>query len=60
MPAGSWPSSPPPGLPAGSPFREHDPKRALFADPRLVSAEIVPPDLANSLLVRVRQSSTVG
>jgi len=45
-------------LPVDSPFRAHDPKRALFADPRLVSAEIVLPDLANSLLVGVRRSST--
>jgi predicted O-methyltransferase YrrM len=41
-------------LPADSPFRGHDPKRDLFADPRLVSTEVVLPDLANSLLVGVR------
>lgn len=42
-------------LPPDSPFRSHDPKRELFfADPRLVSVEIVLPDLANSMLVGTR------
>lgn len=42
-------------LPADSPFRTHDPKRDFFfANPRLVSAEIVLPDLANSVLVGTR------
>jgi hypothetical protein len=42
-------------LPAGSPFREHDPKRAQWAaDGRLVWTEVVLPDLANSLLVGTR------
>jgi predicted O-methyltransferase YrrM len=41
-------------LPPDSPFRTRDPKRELFADPRLVSVEVVLPDLANSLLVGVR------
>lgn len=41
-------------LPPDSPFREHDPKRAFFADERLVSAEIVLPDLRNSMLVGTR------
>lgn len=42
-------------LPSDSPFRERDPKRALFAaEDRLVSAEVVLPDLQNSLLVGTR------
>lgn len=42
-------------LPADSPFRVHDPKREFFfANPMLVSAEIVLPDLANSVLVGTR------
>ena len=47
-------------LPADSPFRTGDPKRALFADRRLVATEIVLPDLANSVLVGVRRPSTSG
>lgn len=43
-------------LPPDSPFREHDPKRELFAgDTRLVWTEVVLPDLANSLLVGTRR-----
>jgi hypothetical protein len=39
-------------LPADSPYREHDPKREFFfGDPRLVAAEVVLPDLRNSLLL---------
>lgn len=42
-------------LPADSPYREHDPKRSFFfGDPRLVAAEVVLPDLRNSLLVGTR------
>jgi hypothetical protein len=42
-------------LPADSPFRTNDPKRHFFfANPRLVSVEVVLPDLANSLLVGTR------
>lgn len=41
-------------LPPDSEFREHDPKREFFADERLVSAEIVLPDLRNSMLVGTR------
>jgi predicted O-methyltransferase YrrM len=42
-------------LPADSSYREHDPKRELFfGDPRLVAAEVVLPDLRNSLLVGTR------
>jgi len=42
-------------LPPGDPFRADDPKRnAFFDDPRLVSAEVVLPDLRNSLLVGTR------
>jgi predicted O-methyltransferase YrrM len=42
-------------LPEGSPFLEHDPKREFFTgDPRLVSAEVVLPDLRNSLFVGTR------
>lgn len=37
-----------------SPFRENDPKRVLFSDPRLRTAEFVLPDLGNSVLVGVR------
>ncbi|TCC07310.1 O-methyltransferase [Kribbella soli] len=44
-------------LPADSPYREHDPKRQFFfGDPRLVAAEVVLPDLQNSLLVGTRVS----
>jgi predicted O-methyltransferase YrrM len=39
-------------LPPGSPFLgADDPKRGFFASPRLVSTEIVLPDLRNALLV---------
>jgi predicted O-methyltransferase YrrM len=39
-------------LPEGSPFKDHDAKRELFAaEERLVWTEVVLPDLANSLLV---------
>jgi predicted O-methyltransferase YrrM len=42
-------------LPVDSPYREHDPKRAFFfGDPRLVAAEVVLPDLRDSLLVGTR------
>ena len=42
-------------LPPDSPFRGHDPKREFFfGDPRLVSVEVVLPDLRNSLLVGTR------
>jgi predicted O-methyltransferase YrrM len=42
-------------LPPGSPYRVHDPKRSLFfGDPRLIAAEVVLPDLRNSLLVGTR------
>jgi predicted O-methyltransferase YrrM len=42
-------------LPPDSPLRVTDAKRQLFsADPRLVSAEVVLPDLQNSLLVGTR------
>ncbi|HSZ43480.1 MAG TPA: class I SAM-dependent methyltransferase [Trebonia sp.] len=42
-------------LPPDSPFRDHDPKREFFfGDPRLVSVEVVLPDLRNSLLVGTR------
>jgi len=42
-------------LPEDSPFRTDDPKRrAFFEDNRLVSAEVVLPDLRNSLLVGTR------
>jgi predicted O-methyltransferase YrrM len=44
-------------LPDDSPFKQaEDPKRALFADPRLVSTEVVLPDLRNALLVGTRAS----
>jgi hypothetical protein len=42
-------------LPPDSPLRAHDPKREFFSsDPRLVSAEVVLPDLQNSLIVGTR------
>lgn len=42
-------------LPADSPFLIDDPKRgAFFNDPRLISAEVVLPDLRNALLVGTR------
>lgn len=41
-------------LPLGSPFLAADEKRQFFADPRLASAEVVLPDLRNSLLVGTR------
>lgn len=42
-------------LPADSPFRTNDPKRDFFfGNPRLVSVEVVLPDLANSVLVGTR------
>ena len=42
-------------LPPDSPLRADDVKRRLFrTDPRLVSAEVVLPDLQNSLLVGTR------
>ncbi len=42
-------------LPPGSPFLTGDPKRRFFfGDPRLVSTEVVLPDLQNSLLVGTR------
>lgn len=42
-------------LPADSPLRRDDPKRRFFfGDPRLVSVEVVLPDLENSLLVGTR------
>jgi predicted O-methyltransferase YrrM len=37
-----------------SPFLATDPKRAFFADPRLVSTEVVLPDLRNALLAGTR------
>ena len=44
-------------LPPGSPLRSGDVKREFFfGDPRLCSAEVVLPDLANSLLVGTRLS----
>lgn len=44
-------------LPAGSPWRSRDLKRHFFrADPRLISAEVVLPDLHNSLLAGTRVS----
>jgi predicted O-methyltransferase YrrM len=43
-------------MPEDSPFRDHDPKREMFAgDARLVWTEVVLPDLANSLLVGTRR-----
>jgi predicted O-methyltransferase YrrM len=42
-------------LPPDSPFLVDDPKRrAFFTDPRLISVEVVLPDLQNSLLVGTR------
>jgi len=42
-------------LPPDSPYRTEDPKRRFFfGDPRLVSTEVVLPDLQNSLLVGTR------
>ncbi|MGH3166912.1 MAG: O-methyltransferase [Trebonia sp.] len=42
-------------LPPDSPYRDHDSKREFFfGDPRLVSVEVVLPDLRNSLLVGTR------
>lgn len=47
-------------LPADSPYRTHDPKRAFFfGDPRLVATEVVLPDLRNSLLVGTRVGTRV-
>lgn len=44
-------------LPPDSPLLTSDPKRrAFFEDPRLISAEVVLPDLRNSLLVGTRVS----
>ena len=40
--------------PPDSPFRHGDPKRELFADERLLSVEIVLPDLRSSVLVGAR------
>jgi predicted O-methyltransferase YrrM len=43
-------------LPADSPLRDHDAKREFFfAHPELTSAEVVLPDLRNSLLVGTRR-----
>jgi predicted O-methyltransferase YrrM len=48
-------------LPADSPYREHDPKRSFFfGEPRLVAAEVVLPDLRNSLLVGTRVCDVSG
>jgi predicted O-methyltransferase YrrM len=45
-------------LPPDSPLLGDDPKRRLFSsDPRLVSAEVVLPDLQNSLLVGTRRAT---
>jgi predicted O-methyltransferase YrrM len=42
-------------LPPDSPYRASDPKRRFFfSDPRLISTEVVLPDLQNSLLVGTR------
>lgn len=42
-------------LPPGSPLRADDPKRKFFfGDPRLLSVEVVLPDLRNSLLIGTR------
>lgn len=41
-------------LPADSPYLADDAKRGFFTSPRLISAEVVLPDLANSLLVGTR------
>lgn len=44
-------------LPAGSPLRDDDPKRVVWAaEPCLIWTEVVLPDLANSLLVGTRTS----
>ena len=44
-------------LPPDSPLRSHDVKRQFFSsEPRLLSAEVVLPDLRNSLLVGTRTS----
>ena len=44
-------------LPAESPLRRHDAKREFFfGDGRLISAEVVLPDLCNSLLVGTRRA----
>lgn len=44
-------------LPPGSPFRASDPKREFFfGGPRLLSVEVVLPDLRNALLVGTRTS----
>jgi len=44
-------------LPAHSPLRGHDVKREFFfGDPRLVSTEVVLPDLRNALLAGTRQA----
>lgn len=44
-------------LPAGSPLRSHDVKRQLFGqEPRLVTTEVVLPDLRHSLLAGTRIS----
>jgi predicted O-methyltransferase YrrM len=44
-------------LPPDSPLRASDPKREFFfGDPRLLSVEVVLPDLRNSLLVGTRTS----
>jgi len=41
-------------LPPDSPLWAHDPKRDLFASPRLVSTEVVLPDLRHALLAGTR------
>ncbi len=41
-------------MPADSGVLTDDPKRRFFSDPRLVSTEVVLPDLQNSLLVGTR------
>lgn len=46
--------TPPAGLPAVSEPRADDLKRRFFQGPRLVSAEVVLPDLRNALLVGTR------
>jgi hypothetical protein len=44
-------------LPSDSPFLRKTPKRqAFFAGPRLISVEVVLPDLQNSLLLGTRLS----
>ena len=44
-------------LPPDSPYRDSDPKRGFFfTDPRLVSVEVVLPDLVNSVLVATRKA----